>query len=83
LPSAPSPIPSLRHARWSNSPAFEPVQEGRIYIEKFSGPSIFELKGTPAEHKAGLDLGLAKGRLEIHESGTYVEFTASGPVLFA
>jgi len=34
--------------------AFEPVQDGRIYIEKINGPFLFELKGTPAEYKAGL-----------------------------
>jgi hypothetical protein len=46
--------------------AFEPIQDGRIYIEKINGPFIFELKGTPAEYKAGLDLALAKGWLEMH-----------------
>jgi hypothetical protein len=34
--------------------AFEPVQDGRIYIEKINCPFLFELKGTPAEYKAGL-----------------------------
>jgi hypothetical protein len=28
--------------------AFEPVQDGRIYIKKINGPFLFELKGTPA-----------------------------------
>ena len=28
---------------------------GRIYIEKINGPFLFELKGTPAAYKAGLD----------------------------
>ena len=40
--------------------AFEPVQDGRIYIEKIDGPFLFELKGTPAEYKAGLERALAK-----------------------
>jgi len=31
------------------------VQDGRIYIEKINGPFLFELKGTPAAYKAGLD----------------------------
>jgi hypothetical protein len=35
--------------------AFEPVQDGRIYIEKINGPFLFEHKGTPAEYKAGLN----------------------------
>ena len=27
--------------------AFEPIQDGRIYIEKINGPFLFELNGTP------------------------------------
>jgi hypothetical protein len=45
--------------------AFEPIQDSRIYIEKINGPFLFELKGTPAEYKAGLDCAIAKGRLEL------------------
>jgi hypothetical protein len=30
--------------------AFEPIQEGRIYIEKMNGPFLFGDKGTPAEY---------------------------------
>jgi hypothetical protein len=48
--------------------AFEPVQDGRIYIEKINWPSLHDLKGTPAEYKAGLDLCIAKGWLWLHES---------------
>ena len=32
----------LEHAH-----AFEPIQEGRIYIEKLNGPFLFNDKGTP------------------------------------
>jgi hypothetical protein len=35
--------------------AFEPVQDGRIYIEKINEPFLYKLTGTPAEYKAGLD----------------------------
>jgi hypothetical protein len=63
--------------------AFEPIQDGRIYIEKINGPFLFELKGTAAEYKAGLNYAIAKGWLELHESGTYVRFTAKGSELFA
>jgi hypothetical protein len=63
--------------------AFEPVQDGRIYVEKINGPFLFELKGTPAEYKAGLDLAIAKGWLVMHESGTYVRLTEAGAALFA
>jgi hypothetical protein len=27
--------------------AFEPIQDGRFYIEKINGPFLSELKGTP------------------------------------
>jgi hypothetical protein len=58
--------------------AYEPIQDGRIYIEKINGPFLFELKGTPAEYKAGLDYAIAKGWLVLHESGTYVKFAEAG-----
>jgi hypothetical protein len=62
---------------------FEPVHDGRIYIEKINGPFLFQLKGTPDEYKAGLDLAIAKDWLWLHESGTYVRFTEAGAALFA
>ena len=68
----------LEHAH-----AFEPIQDGRIYIEKLNGPFLFGDKGTPAEYSAGLELAIERGWLELHESGTYVKFTAAGADLFA
>ena len=41
--------------------AVEPVQDGRIYIEKIKGPFLFQLKGAPAEYKAGLERAIANG----------------------
>jgi hypothetical protein len=61
----------------------EPVLDGRIYIELINGTFLFELKGTPAQYKAGLDLAIARGILWRHESGTYVKFTPAGAELFA
>ena len=63
--------------------AFEPVQDGRIYIEKVNGPFLYQLKGTPAEYKAGLERAIANGWLWLHESGTYVKFTEAGAAMFA
>ena len=63
--------------------AFEPVQEGRIYIELINGPFLFREKGTPDEYKAGLDLAIERGWLVLHESGTFVRFTQGGAELFA
>jgi hypothetical protein len=59
------------------------VQDGRIHIEKINGPMLFEFKASPAEYKAGLDLAIAKGWLELDRSGTFVRFTQSGADLFA
>jgi hypothetical protein len=61
----------------------ETIQDGRIYIEEINGPFLYELKGTPAEYKAGLDLAIARGWLDLHESGTYVKFTRAGAELFS
>ena len=58
--------------------AFEPIQDGRIYIEKINEPFLYQLKGTPAEYKAGLVLAIENGWLELHESGTIVRPTEAG-----
>jgi hypothetical protein len=63
--------------------AFEPIQDGRIYIEKLNGPFLFSDKATPAEYSAGLELAIARGWLHMHESGTFVKFTQAGAELFA
>jgi hypothetical protein len=68
----------MEHAR-----AFEPVQDGRIYIEKINGPFLFGDKGAPAEYSAGLALAIERGWLTMHESGTYVKFTLDGANMFA
>ena len=68
----------LEHAR-----AFEPIQEGRIYIEKLNGPFLYVDRGSPAEYSAGLKLAIERGWLELHDSGTYVKFTPAGAELFA
>jgi hypothetical protein len=68
----------MQHAR-----AFEPVQDGRIYIERINGPFLFGDRGTPVEYSAGLALAIERGWLELHESGTFVRFTQSGSDLFA
>jgi hypothetical protein len=63
--------------------AFEPIQDGRIYIEKLNGPFLFGDKGTPAEYSAGLKFAIERGWLRLHESGTFVTFTPAGAELFA
>ena len=68
----------MQHAR-----AFEPVQDGRIYIEKLNGPFLFGDNGTPAEYTAGLKRAISLGWLEIHDSGTFVKLTQSGADPFA
>ena len=63
--------------------ATEPVQDGRIHIEKLNGPFLFTDGGTPQEYGAGLAYAIERGWLWKHESGTYVKFTPSGADLFA
>ena len=63
--------------------AFEPVQDGRICIEKLSSPFLFGDKGTPEEYAAGFDRAISLGWLEIHDSGTFVKLTQGGADLFA
>ena len=65
--------------------AVEAVQDGRIFffIELINWPFLSELKGTPAEYKAGLDPAIDRGWLTLDRSGTYVKFTQVGAELFA
>ena len=57
--------------------------DGRILIERLNGAMLYQRKATPAEYKAGLDLAIERGWLDLHESGTFVRFTQSGKDLFA
>ena len=63
--------------------AVETVQNGRIYIELINRPFLYQLKGNPAEYKAGLNRAIASGWLWLHESGTFVKFTEAGAAVFA
>jgi len=63
--------------------SIKPAQDGRIHIEPINGPFLYELRGSPAEYKAGLDFAIERGWLWLHESGTYVKFTQAGSELFA
>jgi hypothetical protein len=60
----------------------EPVQDGRIHIEKINGPFLFQDKGSPAEYGAGMKLAIERGWLVLHESGTFVKFTPASADLF-
>lgn len=61
----------------------EPIQDGRIHIEKIDWPFLFEHGGKLAEYSAGLKLAIERGLLWKHDSGTYVKFTQAGAELFA
>jgi hypothetical protein len=58
--------------------AVEPVQDGRIHIEKINVRFPYKERGTPAEYGAGLKLAIERGWLWMHESGTYVKITHTG-----
>ncbi|WP_347338829.1 hypothetical protein [Bradyrhizobium vignae] len=53
--------------------SIEPVQDGRIHIEKNNAPFLYTLKATGEEFGAGIMYALEHGWLMIHESGTYVK----------
>ena len=61
----------------------EPVQDGRIHIEKINWPFLSQDKASPAEYGAGLKLAIERGWFVMHESGTFVRFTPAGAELFA
>jgi hypothetical protein len=63
--------------------AVEPVQDGRIHIERINEPFLYKERGTPAEYGAGLKLAIERGWLWMHESGTYMRFTPAGNELVA
>lgn len=52
--------------------SIEPVQDGRIHIEKINYPFLYTLKGSAKEFGAGIRYAVEKGWLELHESGTYL-----------
>jgi hypothetical protein len=61
----------------------EPVQDGRIHIEKINGRFLFEHGGKPAEYTTVMKLAIARGLLWMHESKTYVKLTQAGAEMFA
>ncbi|MGX9431416.1 MULTISPECIES: hypothetical protein [Bradyrhizobium] len=61
----------------------EPVQDGRIHIEKLNWPFLSQDKAKPAEYGAGIKFAIDRGWLWMHESGTYVKITPEGAALFA
>jgi hypothetical protein len=57
--------------------AIKPAQDGRIYTELVNG-AFLKAGGTPDRYRAGIERAIASGWLWLHESGTYVKFTAAG-----
>lgn len=52
--------------------SIEPVQDGRIHIEKINAPFMYQHHGSGPEFGAGIKMAVERGWLELHESGTYV-----------
>ena len=63
--------------------SIEPVQNGRIHIEKINAPFLFTLGGKGSEFGAGIRYAIEKGWLELHESGTYVRLLTPGEDMLA
>jgi hypothetical protein len=62
--------------------AVEPVQDGRIYVERVNAPFL-AAGGSGEEFRAGIERAIALGWLWRHESGTYLKFTETGAAKFA
>ncbi|RXH37941.1 hypothetical protein [Bradyrhizobium zhanjiangense] len=60
--------------------SIEPVQDGRIHIEKINAPFLYTLKATGEEFGAGIRYCVERGWLELHESGTYVRLLKAATV---
>ena len=56
----------------------DPVQDGRIYIERINAPFLFKLKGSGSGFGAGFKFAIERGWLSKHESGTYVKLMPPG-----
>ncbi|RXG84051.1 MULTISPECIES: hypothetical protein [Bradyrhizobium] len=54
--------------------SIEPVQDGRIHIEKINAPFLYTFKATGEEFGADIRYAVERGWLELHESGTCVRF---------
>ncbi|MCP3467515.1 MULTISPECIES: hypothetical protein [unclassified Bradyrhizobium] len=52
--------------------SIEPVQDGRIHIEKINAPFLYTLKASGPEFGEGIKHAVERGWLELHESGTFV-----------
>ncbi|MCP3397779.1 MULTISPECIES: hypothetical protein [unclassified Bradyrhizobium] len=63
--------------------SIEPVQDGRIYIERINAPFLFKLKASGSEFGAGIRYAVERGWLMLHESGTYVKLLPPGEDLLA
>jgi hypothetical protein len=63
--------------------SIEPVQDGRIYIERVNAQFMFNLKGSGSEFRAGLKCAIERGWLERHESGTYLRLKEAGEELLS
>ncbi len=57
----PRPFAAAQAGRTGQS--VKPTQDGSIFIELINAPFLYQLKGTPAEYRAGLERPIAKGWL--------------------
>lgn len=68
----------MEHAK-----AFDPIQDGKIFIERINYPLLYQDKATTAEYWAGLQHAIGQGWLEYHESRTFLRMLEPGKDSFA
>ncbi|WP_346732907.1 hypothetical protein [Bradyrhizobium sp. 195] len=59
----------------------DPVQDGRIHIEKINGLFMYQHGGSGPEFGAGIKMAVERGWLELHESGAYVRLLNGGEII--
>ena len=84
-PTDPSPSDKAARRLMEHARAFEPVQDGRIYVEHLNAPFLFGDKGTRAEYSGGastcaIERGLA---CDARERDLREVHPAAGADLFA
>ena len=68
---------------WEHAHTFEPIQEGRVYIEQLNGPSCLATKARRRNIERALSAPFRMTGLEMHDSGMFVMLTQSGADLVA
>jgi hypothetical protein len=71
------------HKPFGIAHAFQPIQDGRIYIEVDQKPDAIRARGDAGRIQGWPCLPVERGWLDLHEGGTLVRITQVGKDLLA